>query len=95
MVAMLATIVLDEARRRARIFQRKAGHPGDAAAVLEGDGGELVQLDEDHARRAQRRIVDDDVVDMVGGGGEATAEKTKDGATAARRGDAASALRTR
>jgi len=43
--------------------------------VLEGDGEELVQLDEDHARSAQRRV-DDEVVDVVGGGEEATTEKT-------------------
>ena len=40
--------------------------PGDAAAVLEGDGEELVQVDEDHARGAQRRVHDEvgDVVDV-------------------------------
>jgi len=43
--------------------------------VLERDGEELIQLDEDHARNAQRRV-DDEVVDVVDGGEEATAEKT-------------------
>ena len=48
---------------------------GDAAAILERDDEELVQLVEDHARSAQRRV-DDEVVDVVGGAKEATAEKT-------------------
>ena len=43
--------------------------------ALERDGEELVQLVEDHARSAQRRV-DDEVVDVVGGGEEAMAEKT-------------------
>ena len=43
--------------------------------MLERDGEELIQLDEDHARNAQRRV-DDEVVDVVGGCEEATAEKT-------------------
>jgi len=32
--------------------------PDDAAAVLEGDGEELVQLDEDHARKTRTDRVD-------------------------------------
>ena len=47
----------------------------DAAAALEREDEELEQLDEDHARGAQRRI-DDEAGDVVGGGEEATAEKT-------------------
>ena len=49
--------------------------PVDATTALERDGEELVQLDEDHARGAQRRV-DEEVADVVGGGEEATAEKT-------------------
>ena len=66
----------------------KADDPGDAAAMLEGDDEELERLG------AQRRVVDNEVVDMFGGGEEA-AEKTTGGATAARRGEAATALCTR
>ena len=43
--------------------------------MLEGDSEELVQLDEDHARNAQRRV-DDEVGDVVDGGEEAMVEKT-------------------
>jgi hypothetical protein len=34
-------------------------------AELEGDGGELEQLDEDHARKARNNVVVDDVDDVV------------------------------
>ena len=68
-------VVLDEARRGIQIFSTRPNDPDDAAAVLERDGEELIQLDEDHAQNAQRRV-DDEVVDVVGGGEEATAEKT-------------------
>ena len=44
-------------------------------AALERDGEELVQLDKDHARGAQRRV-HDEVGDVVDSGEEATAEKT-------------------
>jgi hypothetical protein len=62
--------------------------------VLEEDGVEFKQLDEDHARRAQRRVVNDEVVDVVGSGENATAKETMGGAAAARRGDVAAALHT-
>ena len=42
-------VVLDEARRGIQIFSTRPNDPDDAAAVLERDGEELVQLDEDHA----------------------------------------------
>ena len=66
-----------------------------AAATVVEVGEELEQLDEDHARKAQRREVGDEVVDVVGGGEDATTKETTGGATAARRGDAAAALHTR
>ena len=65
--------------------------PEDAAAVLEGDGEELVQLDEDHARNAQRRV-DDEVVDVVGGGEDSMAKETTGGTASSRRGDPVAAL---
>ena len=46
-------VVLDEARRGTQIFSTRPNDPDDVAAVLERDGEELVQLDEDHARGAQ------------------------------------------
>ena len=63
-------------------------------AVLEGDGEEPVQLDEDHARDAQRQV-DDEAVDVVGGGEDATVKETTGGTAAARRGEATAALHTR
>jgi len=64
-----------------------------AVAVVEV-GEEFEQLDEDHAQEAQRRVVDDEVVDVVDGGEDATAKETTGGAAAARRGDATAALHT-
>ena len=58
-----------------RLSSTRPNDPDGAAAALERDGEELIQLDEDHARNAQQRV-DDEVVDVVGGGEEATAEKT-------------------
>jgi len=68
-------VVLDEARREPRFSSTRPNDPVDATAALERDGEELVQLDEDHARGAQRRV-HDEVGDVVDGGEEATAEKT-------------------
>jgi hypothetical protein len=45
--------------------------------VLEEDDVELEQLDEDHACRAQRLVVDDEVVDVVGSEEDATTVKTR------------------
>jgi len=44
---------------------------------------------------AQRHVVDDEVVDVVGGGEDATAKETTGGTAAALRGDAAATLHTR
>jgi len=46
-------------------------------------------------RTAQRHIVNDEVVDVVGGGEDATTKETMGGTTAARKDNAAVALRTR
>jgi hypothetical protein len=51
--------------------------------VLEEDDVELVQLDEDHSRRALQPVVDDKVVDTVGGDEDAMAVKTTGGSAAA------------
>ena len=51
--------------------------------MLEEDDVELEQLDKDHARRAQRSVVYDEVVDMVGGEDDATGVKTTGGSAAA------------
>ena len=58
-----------------RLSSTRPNDPDGTAAALERDGEELVQLDEDHAQGAQRRV-DDEVGDVVDGGEEATAEKT-------------------
>jgi len=67
--------------------------PMAAAAVLEEDE-ELEQGDEDHARKAHRRVIDNEVKDVVVGNEDATVGETIGGASAARRGDAAAAIHT-
>jgi len=42
-----------------------------AAAAVAEVGEELEQLDEDHACKAQQRVIDDEVEDVVGGGEDA------------------------
>jgi len=64
------------------------------AAVLEEDNEELEHLDEDHESRAQQRVIDDEVVDVVGGSEDATAKETTSGSDAARIGEATTALHT-
>jgi hypothetical protein len=53
---------------------------------LEGDGEELEQCDEDHARTG---VVVDDIEDVVDSDEVATVERTKEDDAAARRGDIA------
>ena len=53
------------------------------AAVLEEDNEELEHLDEDHERRVQQRVINDEVVDVVGGSEDATAKETTSGSDAA------------